>query len=62
MLTGLVHRTFLLVGTARHARFGRGEPALALGKVTADKHKDDGDGHETGQARQHPLRMLNRAA
>jgi len=34
MLTGLVHRTFLLVGTAGHARFGRTEPALALGEVT----------------------------
>ena len=40
MLTGFVHRAFLLVGTAGHARFGRTEPALALGEVTADQHKD----------------------
>jgi len=40
MLTGLVHRAFLLVGTAGHARFGRTEPALALGEVTANQHKD----------------------
>ena len=43
MLTGLVHRAFLLVGTAGHARFGRTQPALALGEVTADQRKDHGE-------------------
>jgi hypothetical protein len=40
MLTGLVHRAFLLVGAAGHASFGRSQPAPALGEVTADEHKD----------------------
>jgi hypothetical protein len=60
MLTGLVHRALLLVGTAGHARFRRTEPALALGEVTADQHKDHRERRYTAQGPQHLHRMLKR--
>jgi len=61
MLTRLVHRALLLVGTARHARFRRTEPALALGEVTADQHNDHGKGRDAAQRFQHSPRMLKPA-
>ena len=59
MLTGLVHRAFLLIGAAVHASFGRSEPTLALGEMSASKRDDRRQRRETAQESQHVARMLN---
>lgn len=61
MLTVLVHRAFLLVGTTRHALLSRGEPALALGEVTTTDHKGHDERREAAKGPQHPSRMLKPA-
>ena len=59
MLTGLVHRAFLLVGAARHAGFGGSEPALALGEMSGSATMTVVSAAKRLRRPQHILRMLN---
>jgi hypothetical protein len=56
MLTGLMHRAFLLVGAAGHTSFGRSEPTVALGEMSASKRDDRRQRRQTAQESQHVVK------
>ena len=61
MLTGLVHRAFLLIRTAGHALLRGSKPTLALGDVSCSEHQDHQERRKTAYEPQHLPRMLKPA-